>query len=164
MGLRQQWEERTGSLTSRKQLDDFWKTYFDAEQKNYEKILESGEKHWEGTVLELSGTFGMDPVTFAGFLDGVNTSLETAVDLDALEEDTALSLDIDFEKLFWNMHEAKADWLYGLKQWDGILPAEKREELAKAFRKSKIAVADKVGRNEPCPCGSGKKYKNCCGA
>jgi len=22
----------------------------------------------------------------------------------------------------------------------------------------------KVGRNEKCPCGSGKKYKNCCGA
>jgi len=28
----------------------------------------------------------------------------------------------------------------------------------------KTAVADKkVGRNEPCPCGSGKKYKKCCG-
>ena len=24
-------------------------------------------------------------------------------------------------------------------------------------------VSNKVGRNEPCPCGSGKKYKNCCG-
>jgi preprotein translocase subunit SecA len=24
-------------------------------------------------------------------------------------------------------------------------------------------VAPKVGRNEPCPCGSGKKYKNCHG-
>ena len=23
--------------------------------------------------------------------------------------------------------------------------------------------AKKIGRNEPCPCGSGKKYKNCCG-
>ncbi|MBO5139557.1 MAG: SEC-C domain-containing protein, partial [Peptococcaceae bacterium] len=22
---------------------------------------------------------------------------------------------------------------------------------------------DKVGRNDPCPCGSGKKYKHCCG-
>ena len=22
----------------------------------------------------------------------------------------------------------------------------------------------KIGRNEPCPCGSGKKYKKCCGA
>jgi SEC-C motif domain protein len=26
------------------------------------------------------------------------------------------------------------------------------------------AVSHKVGRNEPCPCGSGKKYKKCCGA
>ena len=24
-------------------------------------------------------------------------------------------------------------------------------------------VAEKVGRNDPCPCGSGKKYKKCCG-
>jgi preprotein translocase subunit SecA len=23
-------------------------------------------------------------------------------------------------------------------------------------------LADKIGRNAPCPCGSGKKYKNCC--
>ncbi len=28
----------------------------------------------------------------------------------------------------------------------------------------KKAPAEKVGRNDPCPCGSGKKYKNCCGA
>jgi preprotein translocase subunit SecA len=27
-----------------------------------------------------------------------------------------------------------------------------------------IRVEKKVGRNDPCPCGSGKKYKNCCGA
>jgi len=26
-----------------------------------------------------------------------------------------------------------------------------------------VMVADKVGRNDPCPCGSGKKYKKCCG-
>jgi preprotein translocase subunit SecA len=25
------------------------------------------------------------------------------------------------------------------------------------------AASDKVGRNDPCPCGSGKKYKKCCG-
>ena len=23
-------------------------------------------------------------------------------------------------------------------------------------------MVDKIGRNDPCPCGSGKKYKNCC--
>jgi preprotein translocase subunit SecA len=27
----------------------------------------------------------------------------------------------------------------------------------------KPAVSKKVGRNDPCPCGSGKKYKKCCG-
>ena len=26
-----------------------------------------------------------------------------------------------------------------------------------------VTVSKKVGRNEPCPCGSGKKYKKCCG-
>ena len=29
--------------------------------------------------------------------------------------------------------------------------------------KSAVSSADKVGRNQPCPCGSGKKYKKCCG-
>ena len=27
-----------------------------------------------------------------------------------------------------------------------------------------VRVEQKVGRNDPCPCGSGKKYKKCCGA
>ena len=29
--------------------------------------------------------------------------------------------------------------------------------------KTKVGPAEKVGRNDPCPCGSGKKYKNCHG-
>ena len=44
------------------------------------------------------------------------------------------------------------------------------EERAKKERKQKLQVQKtvyndkpKVGRNDPCPCGSGKKYKNCCG-
>ena len=32
------------------------------------------------------------------------------------------------------------------------------KETIKTSKKS-----DKVGRNDPCPCGSGKKYKQCCG-
>jgi uncharacterized protein YecA (UPF0149 family) len=32
-----------------------------------------------------------------------------------------------------------------------------------ARRKEAVAVGNKVGRNDPCPCGSGKKYKKCCG-
>ena len=32
-----------------------------------------------------------------------------------------------------------------------------------ARKKLTVVKAEKVGRNDPCPCGSGKKYKNCCG-
>ena len=31
-------------------------------------------------------------------------------------------------------------------------------------KKKPVKVGAKVGRNDPCPCGSGKKYKNCCGS
>ena len=39
---------------------------------------------------------------------------------------------------------------------DDVSPAETQKAL-------KNADGKKVGRNDPCPCGSGKKYKNCCG-
>ena len=40
------------------------------------------------------------------------------------------------------------------------------ESVSGEIAKKIITVAKgvKVGRNDPCPCGSGKKYKNCCGA
>jgi preprotein translocase subunit SecA len=31
-------------------------------------------------------------------------------------------------------------------------------------KKRPVKKGEKVGRNDPCPCGSGKKYKKCCGA
>ncbi|HHL2060062.1 TPA: SEC-C metal-binding domain-containing protein, partial [Clostridium perfringens] len=42
---------------------------------------------------------------------------------------------------------------------------EKRREIQFRYRDSKTVRNEevKVGRNEPCPCGSGKKYKKCCG-
>jgi preprotein translocase subunit SecA len=35
-------------------------------------------------------------------------------------------------------------------------------EVQRQAKKQPIRRAEKVGRNDPCPCGSGKKYKNCC--
>ena len=34
---------------------------------------------------------------------------------------------------------------------------------AESKKRPKTAEGKKIGRNDPCPCGSGKKYKNCCG-
>jgi preprotein translocase subunit SecA len=43
-------------------------------------------------------------------------------------------------------------------------PSDVVSEAAAAVEKAKpIRTGPKVGRNDPCPCGSGKKYKQCCG-
>ncbi|MGN1059413.1 MAG: SEC-C metal-binding domain-containing protein, partial [Clostridia bacterium] len=39
-----------------------------------------------------------------------------------------------------------------------------RAGLAGEEEKKPVQKTEKVGRNDPCPCGSGKKYKKCCGA
>lgn len=40
---------------------------------------------------------------------------------------------------------------------------EEMRHLASRKRKAQQAVSAKIGRNAPCPCGSGRKYKKCCG-
>jgi len=44
---------------------------------------------------------------------------------------------------------------------DGSVSSEAGQESAVAA--AAVASLPKVGRNEPCPCGSGRKYKNCHG-
>ena len=52
----------------------------------------------------------------------------------------------------------------GIPQWDEIFTEEKKKELYVEQKKSGTVVkGPKIGRNDPCPCGSGKKYKHCCG-
>lgn len=163
MGLYEVWKQMAEMQRTPQEQRAFWDEYFEQETKNYEKILANSEKTYSGKVGDLSKEFGMEPVVFAGFLDGINTSLKKDLKLEGLEEDSEIELPIDYEKLYFNMMEAKASWLYNLPQWDGVLPEEKRREIAREWRSSKMAVSHKVDRNAPCPCGSGLKYKKCCG-
>ena len=81
-----------------------------------------------------------------------------------MEEDTPVNLIFDKELLYKNMVDAKAEWLYELPQWDDIFTPERKHELYLEQKKSRTVVKeDKVYPNDPCPCGSGKKYKKCCG-
>jgi len=163
MGLYKQWNDLISSTENRKDYEKLWKDYLEAEKNIYENILENRRAVIEGTIKDLAEEFNTDPVTFMGFLDGINTSLINELDLESLEEESSIKLEIDFEKLYYNMLAAKANWLYKIEAWDNILTQEKRTEITKNYKKSIIAVSNKVGRNDPCTCGSGKKYKKCCG-
>ena len=39
----------------------------------------------------------------------------------------------------------------------------KKEEKEEKSETNKVKSSQKIGRNEKCPCGSGKKFKHCCG-
>ncbi len=163
MSLLKNWQEQAYVERTEEEYNKFWGEYLPKEQKNYEYILENKDETVEGTLVELSEKFDMDAVTFIGFLDGINSSLNEELDIENLTEESNIKLSIDFEKLYYNMNSAKADWLYNLSQWDNILTEARRKEIRKEYNRSQIVVKEKkIGRNEPCPCGSGKKYKKCC--
>ena len=165
MTLLQQWRNTAYSETANKgDLQRLWTTYFEQEKDIYAQLLANPSEEVKGTVKELADKYGMTVLSMVGFLDGINDSLKEQNPLETLEADSQVKIDIDLEKLYYNMVAAKADWLYELPQWDKLLSVEKRQELYKAQKRSMIVVkGKKIGRNEPCPCGSGKKYKQCCG-
>lgn len=164
MKLYEQWKDRAYKEMPEAEYNAFWTDYLEKEKKNYEYILENHTTVISGSLKELAEKFNMETVEFAGFMDGIETSLVNTVDLDSLTEDSEIKLEVDLEKLYFNMLDAKADWLYNLPQWDAILTEEKRKEIKKEYGRSKTVVKEKkIGRNDPCPCGSGLKYKKCCG-
>lgn len=164
MKLLEQWRSVAyNQNTDRAAFKKLWDDYFEIEKGIYEKLLTNPDEKVEGTVKELADKYGIDTVTMAGFLDGINESLVKENPIEEMDEDTKVSLDFDNEKLYRNMVEARADWLYGLPQWESIFDDETRERLYKEQKKAHTVVKDKkIGRNDPCPCGSGKKYKQCC--
>lgn len=165
MALLEEWQKIAyDQQADRGKLQKFWQRYFMLEKGIYEKLLTNPDEKVEGTVKELAEKYDLSIMDMTGFLDGINDSLVTPNPIDTMEEDTKVSLAFDKEKLYKNMVDAKADWLYELPQWDEIFDADTKRKLYLEQKKSgTVVVGKKVGRNDPCPCGSGKKYKFCCG-
>ncbi len=163
MSLYENWMKKAFSREGRS-IEAVWEEYLPKEQKIYEYILGEKITKLEGTIAELAERFHMSAEMIVAFIDGLNASLAEPFDMEALAEDTKVCINIDFEKLYKLMVEYKAEHLYRLPQWDSIYDAETRKRLALEQKKSKTVIkGEKIGRNDPCPCGSGKKYKKCCG-
>ena len=165
MGLLQQWRDTAYSQqTDKKVLQKFWTDYFMIEKGIYEKLLSEPDVKVKGTVKELAAKYEIPVMTMVGFLDGIDESLIVPNPIGEMDEDTEVNLIFDKEKLYKNMVDAKADWLYGLPMWDNIFDEDKKKALYREAKKANTVIkGKKVGRNDPCPCGSGKKYKFCCG-
>jgi preprotein translocase subunit SecA len=95
-------------------------------------------------------------------------SLRAYAQRDPLVEYKFVSYDM-FEELSNNIKLEVGRGMFNVRL---ATPPEKREQVAKPVNVSNEQGSvkgptrrkgEKIGRNDPCPCGSGKKYKNCCG-
>ena len=130
MALLQDWHAIAyNEKANQQELQSFWQRYFLLEKGVYEKLLTNPDEVVKGTVKELAEKYGLTVMEMTGFLDGINDSLVTPNPIEEMEEDTEVSLAFDKEKLYMNMVDAKADWLYELPMWDNIFTKEKRREL-----------------------------------
>lgn len=164
MSLYENWMKKAFSQDGAS-VEAIWNEYLPKEQKIYEYILSEKVELLEGTVAELAERFSMKAEEIVAFVDGINEALPELYEMDTMTEETALSLKIDYAALYKKMVEYKAETLYNLPEWDGIFDADARKKLMIEQKSSRTIVKEaKVGRNDPCPCGSGKKYKKCCGA
>ena len=165
MSLLQEWRDIAYSQkTDKRQLQKFWTDYFMIEKGIYEKLLSNPDEVVSGTVKELADKFEIPVLTMVGFLDGIDDSLKVKNPIEEMDENTRVNLAFDKELLYKNMVDAKADWLYELPMWNEIFTDEKRKELYREAKKANtVVMGKKIGSNDPCPCGSGKKYKYCCG-
>jgi len=189
MSLYKDWKELTESQT-KKTFKEFWDEYSSTEKRIYSDILDqvaastknvpltddsndgfifgstqdAPKWNFSGNVGEMIEKYEAKPEIFVGFLDGIQESIEEKLDLESIDSASDISIDIDMAKLYYNMLTADAEYLYRLPQGEDILGVGTMAMLVKKYKKSKTVVKEKkIGRNDPCPCGSGKKYKNCCG-
>lgn len=164
-GLYETWEQTTNSITDPIRLRKFYDEYFAAEEEAYKILLSAAKEktRYEGQLKDIAEELGLEPVAFSAFIDGINTSLREKIPLEGLEADTELVMDVDLRLLYRNMLDARAGHLFKLPQWDGLLTQEERSIIRREWLSTKQAVrTTAAGRNDPCPCGSGKKYKKCC--
>ena len=163
--LLEKWRAKAyNEQADKEKLQKLWVAYFQKEKEIYQELLKNPDEEVKGTVKELADKYSVDVMTMTGFLDGINDSLKVANPIETMEEDTEVSLGFDKELLYKNMVAAEADWLYNLEEWNAIFDEDKKKALYKEQKSSTTIVkGNKIYPNDPCPCGSGKKYKKCCG-
>lgn len=165
MTLLEQWRRKAYDTSADKnQLQAMWDAYFQEEKEIYIQLLKNPDELVSGSVKELAEKYGISLMSMVAFLDGINDSLKMPNPIEEMDEDTVVNLGFDKELLYKNMVAAGAEWLYELEEWNAIFDEDKKKALYKEQKASTTVQREdkKVYPNDPCPCGSGKKYKKCC--
>ena len=109
------------------------------------------------------------------FWTGASDTLSNASMLAGLSAVAATALPADVKRRFPNLLKAYVEYLSttghvtDAEEWTDLVDAAEKDFVASIRDDGSVkgeTVRNRhtaVGRNEPCPCGSGKKFKKCCG-
>jgi preprotein translocase subunit SecA len=145
----------------------------------YEKVQELVLKRYEGIIEEANG-YGYDfskleryfllRVVDVLWMDHIDTMdiLKKEIGLqaygrrDPIVEYKKEGFDL-FDRMIEKIREDTSTFLLNVKvQAPPAMPTQKKVETTTNEKFTQAKSSKVVGRNEPCPCGSGRKYKNCC--
>ena len=119
------------------------------------------------TLVELLVVIAIIGMLVALLLPAIQVARRTAMRMQCQNNVKQLTLAaLNFESS--KQYLPPAGRTHGGNSYDGIsmfvelLPYIEQEAQHKTVKKQPVVKKAKVGRNDPCPCGSGKKYKNCC--
>jgi len=106
-----------------------WDDYLEKEKAVYTSILKEKTTCIEGTAAELSKSLRFTLPQVASFVDGIRECVDGLPPTEELEEDTKLTINIDFARLYRQMVEYKAEALYTLPEWNNIFTQEEQKNL-----------------------------------
>jgi len=111
MSLYTEWRNLSDNHESQESEVKFWEEYLKVEAGIYNELLNNKQELIEGKVSDLAASHSTSVEYFMGFIDGISESLKEDITLETIEADSTIKLDIDWEKLYYNMVAVEAHWL-----------------------------------------------------
>jgi hypothetical protein len=137
----------TGQM-SREEVLAYYKSLFESE------LSKQPSHFWDGLVSCCTDLYPEEvyPEIKQAFEEDLID--ESFIDLDFVDGQLALGREDVLAELQGDRYRLIEDTIKELEWWACFQPTIQQQPIVKKR---------KIGRNEPCPCGSGKKYKKCCG-
>jgi preprotein translocase subunit SecA len=139
-------------------IDNLWMNHLDEIDYLREGIGLRGYGQRDPLIEYKREAFNM----FSGLMDNIRSSIAKTifrVTLVAPQQEEA----IQQKNLTYKGASDEVEQFGAAKKESGIRNQESGTNNSEEKKQAPILNKDKVGRNDPCPCGSGKKYKKCCG-
>ena len=132
------------------------------------------EEEWDARIAEneqisddINDIFALLPDPEDGEDDGLDPDEDDLADADEPEDEALSTLMDDVDEDAFDAADAEPLTFRERMEIVGELPFILHDlnlqRLHEATPRTPVRRADEPGRNDPCPCGSGKKYKKCCG-